>query len=931
MNIKEIYQNLISKQPSLNLLEQAKNLRDQCVLQQNQEYYYLANLYIIDIYIEYNKLDEALSIINIDFSRIDNTVFRNIYVSYLERLIYIYINKRNFAVAYRYVFEKRQYIDDKDRDDVNRWYLEMAYVYAEMNQKAKAVDCLKAIIENLPSDELLALALNNLTKLYIDQNMIPEAKDALNQSLIITQDEEGKLYCHYLFAKICILENKYEEAFVLFDDIFKNDINENLLSIANDYLDLFIKLERFSDGENFIKKISKYIEDSKDLILKKEFYKNKLKLILHKYNLQDINEIADQIDDLENTILAKNALDLEETFEDEKNNEIYNQLKAIISKLEHVINLVSIAFTSENIFDILLEYSKKIESIINVEGITFVFYDHLINFLAQKSDITTYDYKKERLYERSVHFDNLKNTVVEAMINHGNEIIIDLNETNLELIDINTQKKYRDLGINYLYAIPNYRGEKLFATVIYESQYTDLTALENNIIIKVATKLLEIKIINTYLKINEHIYDFVLDRVIANNNIYTIIHDNDKLILSDELKRLLDYKDNIVTIDNYLQKIVKSDGEKYLGLDFTKPYSYDIKYRLKVNNRFTEVHEKIDPFVHDKILFHFSTLKVLEEKVILNPDDELFYKKVEELKSQISNPEFKFSLIRIKAEPSDFQELSQVFGINPYYLSDGTFVIVLENEVNQRVLDRYLKQVKSDIAIVRYPRDLVNIDDIIKISKINLENNVLYYSDEIYQQYLKKVSANNLVKKNIKESLELWYHKLDGDKDSYEVICNINGVSEKNNIRLMLEKELLNQYDEKVFLSFSNPNPRINFYLNLTVAAAKKLFQDNKFKRANNLTICLDHYESGINALVNNLKSLGFKVFCAQEMLENISIYDLLNLNINGIIINTGLERERREYLLEFARRFDLTLLTNYQFNDYENCIYRTKVVVKEV
>ncbi|HEY8444497.1 MAG TPA: hypothetical protein VIK94_00050, partial [Bacilli bacterium] len=551
--------------------------------------------------------------------------------------------------------------------------------------------------------------------------------------------------------------------------------------------------------------------------------------------------------------------------------------------------------------------------------------------LGQKDNITTYNYKKERLYERTISFDNLKNTVVEAMINHGNEIIVDLNETNLELLDVNTQKKYKDFGINYLYAIPNYRGEELFATVIYESQYTDFTALENNIILKVATKLLEVKILNTYLKINEHIYDFVLDRIITNNNIYTIIHDYNKLILSDELKKLLELKDNLISLDNYMEMIAKSDVSKYQELDFSSPQTYDLEYHLKVNDRYLLVHEQISPFTHDKILFFFSTLTLQELQIAAKPNDDKFFEKVQDLKKQTNNPEFAFSLIRIEGDDRDYDHITQVFGIPPYYLTDGTYVIIMENEVNQRTLDKYVRALNNKVAIVRYPRDLVNIDEVIKFSKINLDHHITYFTDEMYQQYLKKVSINNLVKKMLTAPLEIWYQELDSDKKSYEVKCKVNGLTSKDNIRNFLDQDLLMEYDEAIFNNFVNQNIHVNYYLNLTVTSAINLYQKRKFKAANNIIICLDHYDENICKIVPKLKSLGFRVFFDQELFEYVSIYDLIDLNIDGIMINIGLDTKRRQEVIGIAKRFNLPLLTNYRYNDYEKCIYRTDKVIKEV
>ena len=82
----------------------------------------------------------------------------------------------------------------------------MSYVYAELNELNQALMYLQAILENYPSEEIKNIALSNMTKIYIDQGMIKEAKESLNQCLegvLTANDEDGKLYCD------CLLENLY--------------------------------------------------------------------------------------------------------------------------------------------------------------------------------------------------------------------------------------------------------------------------------------------------------------------------------------------------------------------------------------------------------------------------------------------------------------------------------------------------------------------------------------------------------------------------------------------------------------------------------------------------------------------------------------------------------------------------------------------------
>src|SRR5690554_4809220 len=215
MNIKNVYNELSTKELKLSDFDEILELKNQCKIEMNQEYLYLSDILIIDLYINEGLYDDALTIANKVIHSIDNVVFQRIYVSLLERFIYIFIQKKNFKSAYRYAFMKRNYIDLDNIDEINRWYLEMAYIYAELNQKDKALLNLKAILSNYPDDSLKALTLSNMTKLYIDENQVEEAKKTLNDCISLVYklgDEEGILYCNYLNAKLSILEKNYRHA-----------------------------------------------------------------------------------------------------------------------------------------------------------------------------------------------------------------------------------------------------------------------------------------------------------------------------------------------------------------------------------------------------------------------------------------------------------------------------------------------------------------------------------------------------------------------------------------------------------------------------------------------------------------------------------------------------------------------------------------------
>ena len=247
MAIKDLYLELNKKPFSKEVLNAYLDLRKDAMLASNSEYYYLCGIKIADIYLQFSNLNQAIDILNKDLDKCDPVTFKNIYVALLERIIYAYIKKGNFKIAYKFISEKRKYIDNRDHDKVNRWYVEMAYVYGEMGQATKALSCLNAVKENLPDDEMLSYALSNITKIYIDQNMLDDAKASLQEALRVTVDAEGIKYCNYLLAKILLMEGNFDQASELLDSIFDTDvIEEDYLGIANEYISELLKNKELS-------------------------------------------------------------------------------------------------------------------------------------------------------------------------------------------------------------------------------------------------------------------------------------------------------------------------------------------------------------------------------------------------------------------------------------------------------------------------------------------------------------------------------------------------------------------------------------------------------------------------------------------------------------------------------------------------------------
>ena len=93
MNIKQQYEILLEKEYKFSLISEINSLKDQCILENNTEYLFKCTLLISDVYIEHQNFDEALSLLLKEMKNLDKIVFKTIYIDFLERLIYLYINK----------------------------------------------------------------------------------------------------------------------------------------------------------------------------------------------------------------------------------------------------------------------------------------------------------------------------------------------------------------------------------------------------------------------------------------------------------------------------------------------------------------------------------------------------------------------------------------------------------------------------------------------------------------------------------------------------------------------------------------------------------------------------------------------------------------------------------------------------------------------
>ena len=939
MAIRDIYLQLNKMPASKEALNAFLDLRKDAMLDRNNEYYYLCGIKIADIYLEFGSLNQAIDILLKDLDKIDPVTFKNIYVAVLERIIYAYIKKCNFKLAYKFISEKRKYIDDRDHEKVNRWYIEMAYVYGEMGQATKALSCLNAVKENLPDDETLSYTLSNITKIYIDQNMLDEAKDALQEALRITMDSEGIKYCNYLLAKILLMENNFTQASEIFDGIFDTEaVEEDYLGIANEYVSELLKHKELQKAKELLKKTSKEVAKCNDDRIKKYYLLNKVKYIALSLELNNIVDIVSEIDKLEKSINNNDASNLLEALEDEKEYEVNDKLNKFIANMDKVNSLNGFTFTELNLRDNIFNFLSKLEEIISYEQANICLFDkpNRLSFVNTNNDFYTYDYHKQRLYERSLNYDYINHTVLEKIITSNDSLAFDLKNVNLPIIDFNNGKSLQEEDINYCLAIPHLVNNSLSVAIIYYAKFIDLTSLENEILLKIASAILVDKIKKWQSEEDER-FDLTINNYL-DNNVYSLFHFDNELFVNRKLANILGIKATsrytLINISDYVNLITKNSNINYLNA-FNGDKKVSLNYALKTKDKIIVINEEANEINYWGIKGYYSVLSIdnNEESGIKannNPNDQmLFNDYMQSLLPKTKDIEFKFSFIRLST-PLNVNNvkamIKNITGANSYYLDDGTYALILENEVNQRTLDHIVKQLGFSCGIVRFPRDLVDLYDIVKFSKICLDAKETYFSDDVYQAYLNKQTISKIVDNAMDNDLDFIFMQLGTylENRSYEVRLNIPGVSLDLDVRKLIDKKILHKYELKLLETFKPVKLNDYYYLNVSFDSLNDYINNSDNVRIyQNVIYVVDEYEDKYLSLLRIFKKQHINCIVEYKVLDSLPTNAFLDSYISGIAIFEGLDQEYRHSLIDFVTKLDFPVYANYQFLDYDKCIYR--------
>ena len=994
MSLKEKYETIANSYIGLNDLPKLEDFVRQAKIQGDNETSYRFNLLIINLYLENNMLDQAFELASSSINDLNIINYPNIYISYLEVIIYICVSKKNYKSAYRYALIKRNYLDDNNTDVVNRWYLEMSYIYAELDQKDKAITNLLVILNNYPTMELESLVLSNLARLYIDEKELGKAKDAINKCIPLIkklEDYEGLEYINYLNAKLYVLEDNYLMAKMQFQVLFKErtELEESFLGIGNEYLKLLLDLKDYETLFSFINRYRSSYLSSNDAYNKKLFLENNL-LGLVSSNMQYKNSLYSiimQIITLDQEIRRSENLLFHDINEDDKYLEVNAKLNEAIIKIEKTIHLTKVLFEKEDIRTSLISFFKELSEYASFDSSLLVVFnetsfDKLPDFLRNKDRIKSYNYKKERLYERLLSYSDLEHTVIEKLMVQNQTIIA----SDIELANYKTiiqGPTYDAMKTAGVVAVPLYFHEDLFASVIFKDSSAKMMDNENIMLLKLGASLLTYYLTAYFYKENEEFQSNVLNLAIESlqEGMFYLDLSKDQMIINEALQKFLNVHNPILARSEYKKLISPKHLQKYeiAYKNIGKLEANEIIYALSIQDQEFLVKENLRPYIFSdgKLVTFVGTITKLEEAsrlkvadfktTVYNQTDFQNRLKLEE--DKLKDLEYKFTVIAFRIVNLNkfsyqkdlhnhlieevYKKIEECYPKN-IYLLDNFDLFVFTEQTNQRSIEKEIKDLFQTLSLgidyqgrkinlelktayIRYPRDnmpVLECFDALNLALMNTDE-ITMFDRKLRASYLEQKAIKAAFEKIEEEDLEILYLSYT-KKDQYEAFFNLKGMPTATNPLSYLDVNELIEFESSLFnkVLLEIENKKGEFYFKINIKTILDLIGKNEFalddsKIYEKLNLIIYDYHQDLLDVIKYLKQYNLKVFLDLDSFKKLKTSDLYNLKIEGINIDSNIVSSERDFVLKFAKENDLTLLTNYAYPDYEKILVRGKKIKK--
>lgn len=980
MDLVKLYNELLDNQ-SLDIIPDILSLQETFLREKNFRYYYLCNNKIIELYINKGKLDAALETALEMYDKEDVKRYEDSYSQLLEQLVYIYITKQYFLRALDICLKKQQFIDVYNTEDVNRWYLEMAYIHDALGEKNEALRKFISILSNTPSSETKSITLSNITKLLIDEGDTESAQDYLNQCIVLVNeinDEQGIKYCDYLKARILRIEKRYKEAKKIFLNLFKDypkleddgnvDVNFNYL---NEYLNLLIDSNCIREGLELCDKYYNEVESSFNLQNKLTFYKSCLRLDVilinqtHKKKKEcfDVNILLMKINELEKEIAINKDRKRLEASEEELSFQAKNLEKQIFKKTLDTLKDINFDYTCGNIRAFLMTFGESLKNKIPFDEMQIIILNKekeniIPEFkIKQNSDIVfSYQYKNNRLYERELPFDSLLDTPIEKLLIDGEDITYNLSYIQNPVYSPVNKIDFRD-EYKYFYISSITKGKKIIGSILFLSKNYDIINDNSKFLLNIVSKQLSFAITSLFNLNNNLLQYNVLRTCNANTNSGIFYYDgkNKNYYLSEEVLKLInDYNGFTADISDELftKNVIKSDFSKFITRNekIFKKEPYEIEYHI-INpdnpQDFMVIHEQASPYISlnneviycgtmtkikisDTLVDVINTNRILGEKDFetfiyshINDSMTIYAFKFKEDKGQ--DDLFIFNLINDTFAQTKQNVLN--FNNKIYFVSGIYYYISFSNSDKEayKLIKNINKYCSSTYFI--YPNNLKRIHEINDLANfvLNNENGYHPFNNDVYASFISIDALNECFNKSLVNndiSLKLNKVTISNHFFGYYVTPLVKGIYNYDSLMTLNENSLykLYKYILNNYNNISNSNiSNINniYIMKISNQALLKLLENNHITNQQIIFDLTDDYE--IDKILSLISNTNCKVIINNKILNNLS-FKILN-NHSSLIV--GFNEQIDDNLINIFKIFQ----SNYYFYNKKGFVVENEFI----
>ena len=957
IELNELYLKLKEKEVNLDLLGEADNFRTLAKDSNNDEYYLKAINLILDIFTQADDnslLDDALrlGLDNYELARSYSDKFNDMYKEYLQKLSYIYITKQLYKQALAIENEYKDYINPENKDEVNRWQLELAYIYNAIDEKNEALRKFQAILLNNPKDEIKSVCLSNISQLYIEANDLVNAKKTLEENYSFAKainDEEGIRYITCLKGKILRLQNDYKNSYNTIYPLIMDikEINIENLYYLNEFLNLLIDMERFSEGLELASKYFEEVNDSLDLEDKLLFYKNTLRLEIeqntkkHRGSIFNSTLLLDKINKLEKEIEKNKEINSSKLRESELDLDALNKERSLTNKIKD--NLLQINnLNNESLRDFMMSYGDNLSSVIPMDEVVLVLFDKTLNqklalYPLKEELITTYDYKQSRLYERKLSYDKIDKTIIFDVFNENKVINLDYTKNNYAYINPFTNDFYANEKYKYISCYPLNNNDSLFGVIIYLSKSNNILDYYNNAIIEIETSLFKSNLMNM-LYVENNKLEHSLYKEITNVQDFGVFYYSDinkNYILSDALKALLKTTKSELSSDNFNDYVLKSDltnyKRKYDYIAGNK--NYNITYHLVIDSKEVLVSEKAFAKNIDSNLYYVGTISKIDlerDAIKAIKDEVLDINSLNEELERLKDNKFNALVISAKFDYRYYKELKDAFEERVYFNNDIYYLLTNLKTKDLLTKIKINKELFKNInySIIEYPNPLIRLDDLVGASEYVLSIATTPYTvftNEIYATFISIRTIDTMVSRGIvdgKISLLSQTVTLDSQFVGYFITPNIPGVYDLNNLKVV-SKSTLSTLD-KYMVKKLNDEENISIY-SLSLESLANILNNDILNKQSKIIFKINNFndESLVNDVIKKLSDTKCRLIINYNLLLNVSIENIMYHNDIIMAFDQELTEEERGNVRKLTNN-------DYYIFDNPNSLKVSKVVNKK-